>query len=115
MEVASDPRLTAAQRAHAHHEASRDHPHPDPEPLHVAGHEAALDVAEALADPHEPDQEDQHAEDDQPVLHTPPYTTGFSSVYWRYASTPCSLPKPDCLVPPNGSSSCAICRALTQV
>src|SRR4029077_20893831 len=51
----------------------------------------------------------------KPGYPTPPYTTDFSSVYCKNASTPCSLPKPDCLVPPKGSSSWAITSAFTQV
>src|SRR5260370_1235611 len=85
------------------------HP-PDPEPTHVAGHEAAGNVAEALAGKHRSDEQNQHSDRGRACSHalyylgslraiqTPPYTIDFCAVYWYKASTPCSLPKPDCLV-----------------
>src|SRR5712691_4606712 len=40
-----------------------DHGAPDPEPVHVTGHEAAWDVAEALTGEHRAHQNNQHADD----------------------------------------------------
>src|SRR5207245_11429724 len=94
----------------AHH-----HPRPDLEPLDVACHVAARDVTQPLPGENRTREQDDRADDREPAPHTPPYTTDFSSVYCRNASTPCSLPNPDCLVPPKGSSSWAMTIEFTDV